>query len=120
MSLFSECYADQAPAGTDCAQSGCGLGNISSLSMEPFVSEIKKGILSASASVLKQLRRKQAGAGARGKHKAVKRNKKQSGGGKKQSGGGKKRIKHKKQGGAGRKKSQSGAGRKKVQAGKRK
>jgi hypothetical protein len=103
MSLFSECYSEQAPAGADCAQSGCGLGNISSLSMEPFVSEIKKGILSASASVLKQLRRKQAGSGVRGKHKAVKRNKKQSG-------GGKKRIKHKKQRGAGLRKTQTGKG----------
>jgi len=107
MSLFSECYAsDQGPAAaSECAQSGCGVANISSLAMEPFVSEIKKGILSASASVLKQLRRRQAGAGAR-KQKAVKRNKKtQSGGGKK-----KKRIKHKLQFGAGKRKPQTGKG----------
>jgi len=110
MSLFSECYAQEAPEGAECAQSGCGLANISSLAMEPLVSDLKKGILSASASVLKQLRRRQAGAGAR-KHKAIKRNKKsQSGGGKK------KRINHKRQFGAGKKKPQTGKGQKKCRS----
>jgi hypothetical protein len=86
MSLFSECYSEQVPSGTDCAQSGCGLANIGSLAIDPFVSEIKKGILSASKSVLKQLQRKQAGAGVR------KRKKKGQKGGakpKKQTGSGK-------------------------------
>lgn len=108
MSLFSECYSDQAQPGADCAQSGCGLANIGSLSLEPIISDIKKGILSASQSVLKQLRKKQAGSGVR-KRKAVKRNKKG------QQGGGKRRQKRKKQTGFGR---QLKGARKGVQQGK--
>lgn len=93
--LFSECYADQtAGTTTDCAQSGCGLANFGSFTYETILPEIKKGILSASQSVLKQLRKKQGGRGPR-QRKPVKRNKKNK---TQQQGGGKRRPKKKQSG----------------------
>lgn len=55
--LFTECYGDQKP--TDMNQSGCGFSN--AIALEPLMDEIKKGILSASQAVIRQLRKKQVG-----------------------------------------------------------
>lgn len=98
--LFSECYSEQGTETPACTQNGCGLGSVASLALTPFADEIKKGILSASQSVLKQLRKKQQG-GAGARRKPVK-NKKQLGRGQKRQ----TKRKNKKQTGFGKKRSQ--------------
>lgn len=105
--LFSECYSEQDTESTqNCTQNGCGLGSVASLA--PFADELKKGILSASQLVLKQLRKKQQrGAGAR-RRKPVKNKKQQGRGQKRQTKRG-----NKKQTGFGKQRKQQGKGVKK-------
>jgi hypothetical protein len=67
--LFTECYGDQKATDTTTNQSGCGYANIGSLALEPLMGEIKKGILNASQAVLRQLRKRQVGGGAKKKKK---------------------------------------------------
>jgi hypothetical protein len=84
--LFTECYGDQK---MEPNQAGCGFANVGTIALDPLMAEIKKGILSASQAVIRQLRKKQGGGG-------VKKNKKK-----------------KTQIGKGKKKRQVGKGRKK-------
>jgi hypothetical protein len=67
--LFTECYGDQKPDPNNVNQGGCGFANMGTIALEPLMGEIKKGILNASQAVIRQLRKRQVGGGARMKKK---------------------------------------------------